>query len=602
MTSRSAVRTLLLALALVSVAAPRAQNSRPPLTSSDIDDIATLLKLEDTRTFDGEALGRLAHAKHPEVQRRAMMSLGRIVSDGSRALVAQLRAEFAPTTNTGTVLAFASGQLKDPDAVAWLADALKSGSMETQTAAARALGEIRSPEARTALSDYLTAASVSASNHPGIGEALLSLGRFTSKGADLTPITRFVPSPDPEIRWRVAWALFRPRDPAALPYLLTLIADKSPEVRFWAVRGLAPAVIDQAGGDRAKISAQVRSLVHDPDRRVQTEALRALLQFDDEGAFAELLAALKSPDTWLSTSAAENAARFAASHADALRPALVAASTTDKPLWLRQVVLTPLSTLAPEAAVEVAASMAREDVAGARTSAVQALGRLGDAGKARYEELSKDPAIKTPLPPLPTPRPTPTTAPAAGGGAAAASGAGTAGGAAGGGNRGGGGGRPPIQPRSDAEYRRIVETWIVPDYNGQPKPRAIWETKRGSIELELYPGDAPLGTEYFMKSIESGDIVGTEFSRVVPNFVDQQATIRNAPNLRDEVNLRGLTRANLAWASSGLDTGRPGYTLGNTPQPHNEGDFTSLGRVVSGLDVMDHIEWGDKILSARIKK
>jgi cyclophilin family peptidyl-prolyl cis-trans isomerase len=180
--------------------------------------------------------------------------------------------------------------------------------------------------------------------------------------------------------------------------------------------------------------------------------------------------------------------------------------------------------------------------------------------------------------------------------------------AGGGGGRGGGGGgggaaaRPPIQARSDADYRRIVETWIVPDYNGQPKPHAIWETKRGTIELELYPGDAPLGMEYFVKSTESGDIIGTEFGRVVPNFVAQQQGIRNAPTLRDEVNSRGLTRANLAWASAGLDTGRPGYTLGNTPQPHNEGDFTSLGRVVAGMDVVDHLEWGDKILSARIVK
>ena len=55
---------------------------------------------------------------------------------------------------------------------------------------------------------------------------------------------------------------------------------------------------------------------------------------------------------------------------------------------------------------------------------------------------------------------------------------------------------------------------------------------------------------------------------------------------------------NKGWASSGLDTGRPGYTLGNTPQPHNEGDFTSLGRVVRGMDVVDRLELGDAITSA----
>jgi peptidylprolyl isomerase len=173
------------------------------------------------------------------------------------------------------------------------------------------------------------------------------------------------------------------------------------------------------------------------------------------------------------------------------------------------------------------------------------------------------------------------------------------GGAAGGGR--GGAARPPLTARPDADYRRIVETWIVPFYNGKPKPRAIWEMTHGTIEIELNPEDAPFGVEYFMRAVESGDIVGTEFSRVVPNFVDQQAGIRSAPTLRDEVNLRGLNRGTLAWASSGLDTGRPGYTLGITPQPHNEGDFTALGTVVSGMDVVDHTEWGDRIIAARIK-
>ena len=75
----------------------------------------------------------------------------------------------------------------------------------------------------------------------------------------------------------------------------------------------------------------------------------------------------------------------------------------------------------------------------------------------------------------------------------------------------------------------------MPAYNGQPAPRAIWETPKGPIELELYAGDAPFGVEHFFRVVESGDIVGTEFTRLVPNFVAQQQAIRNASTLRDEV-------------------------------------------------------------------
>jgi cyclophilin family peptidyl-prolyl cis-trans isomerase len=160
---------------------------------------------------------------------------------------------------------------------------------------------------------------------------------------------------------------------------------------------------------------------------------------------------------------------------------------------------------------------------------------------------------------------------------------------------------PPTPPtRELAEYRRIVERWVVPDYNGARRPTARWDTRRGPIELELYPGDAPLATDDFVRTMESGAIVGVEFSRVVPDFVDQQRAIREGNTLRDEVNRYRLTRGNLAWATGGLDTGTPGYTLNHTPQPHNEGDFTSLGRVVKGMDVVDRIELGDRITGARM--
>ncbi|MGH9884768.1 MAG: peptidylprolyl isomerase, partial [bacterium] len=157
---------------------------------------------------------------------------------------------------------------------------------------------------------------------------------------------------------------------------------------------------------------------------------------------------------------------------------------------------------------------------------------------------------------------------------------------------------PPA--RQLADYRRIVERWIVTDYNGAVRPTARWETPRGPIDLELYPGDAPLATDDFVRTIESGAIVGVEFSRVVPDFVDQQRGIREGNTLRDEVNRYRLTRGNLAWATAGLDTGTPGYTLNHTPQPHNEGDFTSLGRVTRGMEAVDRIELGDRITAARM--
>lgn len=514
------------------------QQAGPPLASAEVMAIAELLKLEDSRRFDGPTLTRLVTSPHPEVRRRAAVTVGRVVNDAGLAILEPLKTDADPE-NVATA-AFVMGQLKNPAAVEWLTTTMHAWGVNTSAAfeAARALGKIRSPEARTALVEFLTSAPSAPTSRRVVGEALLSHGRFAEPG-DLAPILKWTTSTDVDVRWRAAWALFRPRNPAAVPHLLTLSKDASPEVRFWAVRGLVPQLIDQLASPaltRDIGAARLREAVKDVDRRVRTEALRVLTAYDDDASVAVVLAELDNPDTWMSVSAAETLGRHR-TRVDQVRPRLEAATASTRPAALR-------------------------------TVAQQQLTRL------------------TAPPPEPAP----------------------AGGRAGGAGRAGGGGRgaapaaPALPDRPIDEYRRLVEQWIVPAYAGAPNPRAIWMTSKGEIEIELFAADAPLGMEELVRLTESGAIVGPAFTRLVPNFVAQQATIPGANRLRDEVNRHGLLRANLAWASAGLDTGRPGYTLGNTPQPHNEGDFTSLGRVIRGMDVVDRLELGDAITAARILK
>ena len=336
---------------------------------------------------------------------------------------------------------------------------------------------------------FLSSASESPRLNQAIGEALLSIGRCTTRG-DLNPILRFGKANSDEIRWRAAWALFRPRDPAAVSVLMVMAAgDQSPDVRLWAVRALTKVQADSAG-KTAEAEKILLAALRDSDRRVRTEAIRAIGTYSDSAAVAAMNAAKSSPDWWISSSAEEGLAR--------LNPPPAPAGG----------------------------------------------GRQGGGRSAR-------------------PAPTPITRPL-------------------------------------PDYKAIVERWVVPDYNGAPRPTARWETVRGSIEIELYPGDAPLAVDDFVKTMESGTIVGTAFTRVVPDFVAQEETIPGGHRLRDEVSRHGLTRANLAWATGGLDTGTPGYTLANAVQPHNEGDFTALGRVIKGMDVVDRIQLNDKITAARM--
>lgn len=569
-----------LVFAAFATVSPRGQAGAPPLGPPEVDAIAELLMLEDTRQFDEAVLTRLLRSSHPEVKRRAVMAVGRIVDERGRALLTPLRTDANP--EIVATVAFATGQLDDAGAVSWLAEQLASPHEIVARQAAIALGKIPGPEARAALAAYLASAPMTAPANV-VGNALLSIGRFGGRD-DIAPIVRWTSASDVEVRWRAAWALFRPRNPAAVPHLMRLATDPSPDVRYWAVRGIVPPAPPGRRGrgdapppqpatvdtpfDTAAASAILRSATRDPDRRVRTEAVRALANYTDDESVAALIAALGSTDTWISVSAAEalGNARFRERAAEIV-PHLVAAAGPTKPSALRSTALTPLVTLAPEQAVGIAAALARDRSNAIRTSARQALGRLGDAGRAALEALGPEPAA-------------PTT-PATGRGRGDAA---------------------PTPALTLADYRAIVERWIVTDYRGEPKPRAVWDTTRGRIEIELYPGDAPLATEYFVKAVEAGDVVGTEFGRLVPNFVAQQRPIRNAARVRDEVNLRGLTRGNVSWATSGLDTGRPGYTLATAPHPHIEGDFTALGHIVGGMDVVDRLELGDAVTAARISR
>ncbi|MCC7185203.1 MAG: HEAT repeat domain-containing protein, partial [Acidobacteria bacterium] len=348
------LRTTLILSALVALGCGHlpVQQARAPLAAAEVTAIAELLKLEDMRRFDEPTLTRHLASAHPEVRRRAVVTVGRVVNERGLGLLEPLKADVDP--EIVATVAFAMGQLKNPAAVEWLTTTMYAWGRNTSAAfeAARSLGKIRSPEARSALATFLTSVPDAPTSRRVIGEALLSSGRFTEPG-DLAPILKWTTSSDVEVRWRATWALFRPRNPAAIPHLLTLTKDASPEVRFWAVRGLVPQLIDQLASPtltRDIASARLREAVKDTDRRVRTEALRALMVFDDDASVAAVLAELDNPDTWMSVSAAETLGRHT-SRVDLVRPRLEAATAATRPAALRTVAQQQLTRLtAPPAA------------------------------------------------------------------------------------------------------------------------------------------------------------------------------------------------------------------------------------------------------------
>ena len=132
-------------------------------------------------------------------------------------------------------------------------------------------------------------------------------------------------------------------------------------------------------------------------------------------------------------------------------------------------------------------------------------------------------------------------------------------------------------------------------------PTARVETERGTMELVLFPGDAPVTVDNFVSLARRGYFDGQRFHRVVPNFVAQAGDPRGDGNggpgyaMRDELNPHRYVRGTLGMALSGPNTGGSQFFVTHTPQPHLDGGYTVFGQLLAGGDVLDRIVQGDRI-------
>ena len=131
-------------------------------------------------------------------------------------------------------------------------------------------------------------------------------------------------------------------------------------------------------------------------------------------------------------------------------------------------------------------------------------------------------------------------------------------------------------------------------------------TDRGTLDLALFPGEAPITVDNFVSLARRGYFDGQAFHRVVPNFVVQAGDPRGDGNggpgyaIRDELNPHRYHRGTLGMALSGPNTGGSQFFVTHSPQPHLDGGYTVFGQLRSGGDVLDRIVQGDRIVSITI--
>lgn len=132
-------------------------------------------------------------------------------------------------------------------------------------------------------------------------------------------------------------------------------------------------------------------------------------------------------------------------------------------------------------------------------------------------------------------------------------------------------------------------------------PHVYLETRHGTIEIELAVLDAPLATESFMTLGRDGYYNGLTFHRVERH----QAVYAGEPRgdgaggpgytLRDEVSQRPFLRGTVGVARETPDAGGSSFFITLTPQPQLDGRYTVIGTVVSGIEVVEALEEGDRI-------
>jgi len=140
--------------------------------------------------------------------------------------------------------------------------------------------------------------------------------------------------------------------------------------------------------------------------------------------------------------------------------------------------------------------------------------------------------------------------------------------------------------------------WGAPSLPLGPRTIRI-TTSRGVIDVLLFGDDAPNFTASIIHLAKSGFYKDLVFHRIVPGFVIQGGCPRGdgwgdaGYFVRNEANLYHYGRGTFGIADSGKDTGGSQFFITHTPQPHLNGRYTIVGKVTSGMDVVDSIEEGD---------
>ncbi len=616
-------------------AAANAQPSASTLGAVPAPALRTIAIAEDQRRYaDGELKRFLADAS-PAVRTRAALAVGRLQDSTTVPDLLPLLNDASAEVRREAV--FALGQIGHRSARIPIEGKLTDPDAETVDLAIEALGKLGDKSSTSVVSAFLR------SGAPQLrGEAAVALWRLADSTA-LAALLADHADPDPDVRWRVLYAL----EKVVAPDRIVLVAALHLNDPEWLTRAYAARTMGRQKSTRA--TAYLMGALRDIESPVVVNAIRAIQQIADSttrGVTTALVRQLSHRDPYVRVSAATALGeRFAFVGADsAARVAMLdslRAHRTDRDAATRGAVARALIRHGNEADLTAAQSMmngdssiyARVAVMGAwpraatlvpwlapdqpafiRNSAADRLGEL--------KERSAAPVLRAGL------ADSSLLFVASCAGALAALGdsaslpaltrAYT--------NRAGDADadariaiRDAVRELAGRAYadslerlhpaRNAMPSSYPADFAEPPSARgAILHTTAGDIEWVFYGSEAPQTVKNFVRLAERGYFDGLAVHRVVPNFViqdgDPTGTGSGGPGytIRCEYNRLRYDHYMVGMALSGKDTGGSQWFITHSPQLHLNGRYTIFARVVRGVDVVWRVVQGDRVTKVEILK
>ncbi|AAL52068.1 peptidyl-prolyl cis-trans isomerase [Brucella melitensis bv. 1 str. 16M] len=153
-----------------------------------------------------------------------------------------------------------------------------------------------------------------------------------------------------------------------------------------------------------------------------------------------------------------------------------------------------------------------------------------------------------------------------------------------------------------------------------PENTVILKLKDGDVALELRPDLAPKHVAQIKKLVREGAYNGVAFHRVIPGFMAQTGDVKfgnmdkgfdaarvgtggsNYPDLPAEFSKEPFVRGTVGMArSQNPNSANSQFFIMFDDGPFLNGQYTVVGKVVSGMDAVDKIKKGSEAENGAVK-